>query len=375
MNLIQASYSQNIRARWTNLSRKPLTYTYTGDLNSHDRCKRAWAYEKHAHFSPPEQIQAVFGNLYHSVLEWLAKAHHLYTNGLRTEPDSEEFGKVLLKKLRMLRSQGIHSKVDNDESIKGMVLRKVYPTHTSTTPTTILHPDFDLIIKSAERTEVDLKAPVDLKTHLPTWDKNVFRDHERLHLRGIVDVVRSISKPIHFGKIWEWNSTHTDGKAVTRTVSGKVGDLELWDYKSTNYDPHQILQYVNQMLTYAYIYEKTHNERPVRCVLFFIGEVKPLSEPQVSERFLAIEADNLIVNEKSFQNTLSQVKEIQETINTFEQNPGSLEGGDVNGNLDDDVATNQCIICMKRWDCTTYENYCIKKTGKPSTYLDLYAIR
>jgi len=358
------------------LSRRPLTYTYTGDLNSHDRCKRAWAYEKHAHFSPPEQVQAVFGNLYHSALEWLAKAYHLSSNGLRPEPDSEEFGKVLMKKLRMLRAQGIRSKIEKDEGIRDLVLSKVYPTHTPTTSTTILHPDFDLIIKSAERTEMDLQAPVDLKQELgATWDKVIFRDNERLHLRGIVDVVRSIKKPMNFTEVWEWNSTYTDGKKVNRIVTGKVGDLELWDYKSTKFDPDQILQYVNQMLTYAYIYEKTHNERPVRCVLFFIGEVKPLSEPQVSERFLAIEADNLIVNEKSFQNTLSQVKEIQETINTFEQNPGSLEGGDVNGNLDDDVATNQCIVCMKRWDCTTYENYCINKTGKPSTYLDLYAIK
>ena len=155
------------------MSRRPLTYTYTGDLNSHDRCKRAWAYEKHAHFSPPEQVQTVFGNLYHSSLEWLAKAHRSYSNGLRNEPDSEEFGKVLLKKLRMLRAQGIHSKVENDESIKNMVLRKIYPTHTSTTPTTILHPDFDLIIKNAERTEVDLKAPVDLKKHLLVFERHL----------------------------------------------------------------------------------------------------------------------------------------------------------------------------------------------------------
>ena len=357
------------------MSRRPLTYTYTGDLNSHDRCKRAWAYEKHAHFSPPEQVQAVFGNLYHSALEWLAKAHHQFANKLRTEPDSEEFGKVLLKKLRMLRAQGIHSKVENDESIKGMVLRKVSPSHTDTKATTTLHPDFELIIKSAERTEVDLKAPVDLKTHLPTWNKAVFRDNERLHLRGIVDVVRSISNPMQFDRLWEWNSTHTDGKAVPRTVLGKVGDLELWDYKSTNYDPNQILQYVNQMLTYAYIYEKTHNERPVRCVLFFIGEVKSPGQTQVPERFIVIEADNKTVNEKSFQNTLSQVEQIQETINTFENDPASLEGGDVNGDLDDEVATNQCILCMKRWDCSTYAKYSIGKTGNLSKDVDLYAIR
>ena len=357
------------------MSKRPLTYTYTGDLNSHDRCKRAWAYEKHAHFSPPEQVQAVFGNLYHSALEWLAKAHHQFANKLRSEPDSEEFGKVLLKKLRMLRAQGIHSKVENDESIKGMVLRKVYPSHTDATPTTVLHPDFEIIIKSAERTEVDLKAPVDLKATLPTWDKDVFREHDRLHLRGIVDVVRSIRNPMEFDRLWEWNSTHTDGKAISRKVTGKVGDLELWDYKSTNYDPNQIVQYVNQMLTYAYIYEKTHNERPVRCVLFFIGEVTPPGQPQVPERFIVIEADNRTVNEKSFQNTLRQVVQIQETINTFENDPASLEGGDVNGDLDDEVATKQCIVCMKRWDCSTYENYSIKKTGKKSTYLDLYAIR
>ena len=81
------------------------------------------------------------------------------------------------------------------------------------------------------------------------------------------------------------------------------------------------------------------------------------------------------MNEKSFPDTLRQVEQIQETINTFENDPASLEGGDVNGNLDDEVATKQCIVCMKRWDCSTYENYSVKKTGKKSTYLDLYAIR
>ena len=102
----------------------------------------------------------------------------------------------------MLRAQGIHSKVENDESIKGMVLRKVYPSHTDAKPTTVLHPDFEIIIKSVERTEVDLKAPVDLKATLPTWDKDVFREHDRLHLRGIVDVVRSIRNPMQFDRLW-----------------------------------------------------------------------------------------------------------------------------------------------------------------------------
>ena len=77
---------------------------------------------------------------------------------IASEPDSEEFGKVLLKKLRMLRAQEYTQKVENDESIKGMILRKVYPSHTDAKPTTVLHPDFEIIIKSAERTEVDLKG-------------------------------------------------------------------------------------------------------------------------------------------------------------------------------------------------------------------------
>ena len=33
------------------------------------------------------------------------------------------------------------------------------------------------------------------------------------------------------------NSTHTDGKAISRKVTGKVGDLELWDYKSYELRP------------------------------------------------------------------------------------------------------------------------------------------
>ena len=156
------------------MSKRPLTYTFTGDLSSHDRCKRAWAYEKHIKFTPPEQVQAVFGNLYHSSLEWLAKSYRQHTLHGTPLPNSEDFRKVLLKFLRMLRAQGISSKVTTDDQIADIVLGKIYPTHTAGKRTTAMDPEFEKIISNAERTEVDLRAPVDLKRpfHLGTQPRS-----------------------------------------------------------------------------------------------------------------------------------------------------------------------------------------------------------
>ena len=125
------------------------------------------------------------------------------------------------------------------------------------------------------------------------------------------------------------------------------------------------------MLTYAYIYERTHSVRPKRCVLFFIGDHHPRRAKSSPRRFLVIEADDPKVNRASFQRTIEQVQDIQDTINTFEAEPSSLKGGDLHDNLDKDVAEKQCIICMKRWDCKTFHDYSMKTSGKPSPYTDL----
>ena len=353
------------------MSKRPLTYTFTGDLSSHDRCKRAWAYEKHIKFTPPEQVQAVFGNLYHSSLEWLAKSYRQHTLHGTPLPNSEDFRKVLLKFLRMLRAQGISSKVTTDDQIADIVLGKIYPTHTAGKPTTAMDPEFEKIISNAERTEVDLRAPVDLKKALPSWNPTTFRDHQVLHLRGIVDVVRSVYDKLQYDYTWEWDSTGKDGQAVAKTTTSRKGELELWDYKATSFDPTQALHYVNQMLTYAHIYERTHNVRPKRCILFFIGDHHPRRGKSSPRKFLVIEADDPKVNHASFQRTLEQVEEIQGTINTFEANPSSLKGGNVKDVLEKDVAEKQCIICMKRWDCKTFHDYNMKTAGKPSPYTDL----
>ena len=142
------------------MSKRPLTYTFTGDLSSHDRCKRAWAYEKHIKFTPPEQVQAVFGNLYHSSLEWLAKSYRQHTLHGTPLPNSEDFRKVLLKFLRMLGPRHF-MKVTTDDQIADIVLGE-HPTQYGKR-TTAMDPEFEKIISNAERTEVDLRAPVDLK--------------------------------------------------------------------------------------------------------------------------------------------------------------------------------------------------------------------
>ena len=131
----------------------------------------------------------------------------------------------------------------------------------------------------------------------------------------------------------------TEGRQVESLIQAAEQELELWDYKATRYDKEHILQYVKQMLTYAYIYERTQGGRPGRCVLFFIKEC-----PSSKRRFLVIDASDVDVNRACFEWTLTQIREIEQSKLVFEANPGELMGGDSNDALASDVAQNQCII-------------------------------
>ena len=84
--------------------------------------------------------------------------------------------------------------------------------------------DFEMIITNAERTEVDLRAPVDLKASLPSWDATTFRGHETLHLRGIVDVVRNVQQNAVYDYIWKWDATGKMGKLWVNLQQQRQGN-------------------------------------------------------------------------------------------------------------------------------------------------------
>lgn len=80
--------------------------------------------------------------------------------------------------------------------------------------------------------------------------------------------------------------------------------------------------YVRQLLTDAALYQERSGKTPVRCVLFFVNEPKP------DRQLLAIPVDPSVI--KTAEDwTIDQVRQLRGTVVKFQNDPMSVDGGNL----------------------------------------------
>jgi hypothetical protein len=106
-------------------------------------------------------------------------------------------------------------------------------------------------------------------------------------------------------------------------------------------------------MTYAALYRDRTGSLPARCVVFFINE------PDPDQQLLAIETDDATVD-AALEWTEAQVAELQQTVQAFEADPLSLDGGGLTmaaaplASRVSNELTQQCTTCGFRFDCRAY---------------------
>lgn len=317
--------------------------SYTGDLLAHRRCGRAWAYEKRAGFQPYEVVQAMEGRLVHHAMQWLTRQYQEELDR-RRHVTGEELRKQLDRYFKVLWARGIRTLFVSKEETLNRVVENLFPKGQ-------IDPVVKAVIEGAVHTEYELRA---VKKVLPA-DVGDFAGKSRILLTDILDLVIQQQSPLTYERIWVCDSIdRLEGHVEENVKTAATGDFEIWDYKATRANSPFRDDYVRQLLTYAALYRDRTGHLPARCVLFFINE-----RPRMNRRLLAVDVSPAIVD-AALGWTYEQVRLLRATASAFEEDPTSVEGGELGlfdqqpGHRLSPETKQQCTACSFRFDCTEY---------------------
>lgn len=332
--------------------------SYTGDLLAHRRCRRAWAYEKHAGFVPYEQVQAMEGRLLHHGMEWLSR-EFAATRNLATR---SELRQQLEHYYRVLRSRGITTAFSSRDEVLERILDNLYAGETK------MHRAVSAVIRGAVHTEYPLRS---VKKVLPAK----FAGKSKIMLTGIIDLVTQQPDALTYHRVWRWTDEEAlEGKVVAEEIAAAPGDEEIWDFKASKAKTHYLIDYVRQVVTYAGLYRERTGRLPSRCVIYFVNERDEV------KGLLAVPVDDNIVD-AAVEWTVGEVEQLRATTLDFESDPLSIEGGSallrdqpIGDRVDDDLKA-QCTGCGQRFDCGEYVAHLGPgKAGEPKRDVDPLAV-
>ncbi len=163
--------------------------SYTGDILGHRRCRRAWAYEKHAGFQKYEQVQAMEGRLIHHAMEWMTSQFRRNgTHVTRADLDAQ-----MERHFRVLWARGVRTAFTAKRVVLDRILDCVIPNG-------VLHPTVQMAIEGAAHTEYELRA---VRRLIPNPN-----GREKLLLTGILDLVIQ-QLGFTYPRSWNWTSRPT----------------------------------------------------------------------------------------------------------------------------------------------------------------------
>jgi hypothetical protein len=312
--------------------------SYTGDILSHRRCGRAWAYEKHARFRQYEQVQAMEGRLTHHAMEWLTRFYQdqgLHADHVACYQQIDHHAKILA-------ARGIRTTYASKETTLNRVIGNLFPKKS-------MHPTVQLVIEGAVHTEYELRSVM----ALPETGSH----KSSLMLTGVLDLVVQSQRSLTYRRTWEWTEPSTlEGHLIKYVSRSQPNDIEIWDYKGSRADTPYLRDYVVQLLTYAKLFQERTGQLPQRCVLFFINE------PQPDKQLIAVDVTPEMIKAATAW-TVKQVTLLQETISTFEEQPLSVPAGEYDKRgeaLENRVSSElkkQCTTCGRRFGCDPYKAY------------------
>lgn len=324
--------------------------SYTGDILAHRRCRRAWAFEKHVGFHKYEQSQAMEGRLVHHAMEWLTTYHRKH----HRHATAPELQAQLIVFFRVLWARGIRTQWERKQDVLDRVRDHLFPGG-------LMHTTVEHAIEGAAHTEYELRAVHPLP-QLPGRAS-------KLLLTGVMDLVLR-QKGFTYPLQWAWTSlSELAGEVKDNAVIAAGGEVEIWDYKATSASTGFLADYVLQLLTYGALYAERAGTLPIRGVLFFINETDP------SRQLLSVAMTAPIVH-AALQWTITQVGDIQDTIDQCEQDPLAVAGGELALSalpLGQKITTElrkQCTGCSWRFDCDEYRTY----AGNSSSEVDIHNI-
>lgn len=306
--------------------------SFTGDILSHGRCRRSWAYESHAGFNPYEQTQAMEGRLLHHAMEWLGR--RLQADGVHAT--RSECASQLERIFRSLYAQGIRSAFRSKADLIGDVVGRLYDGDV---PNSVVQ----TVLEGARHIEYEMR----------TVRQVVAGDYggkSKLVLTGVVDLVTQLGSPLSYRRTWVWSGAALlDGHPEDLLTRAQPGDVEIWDYKGSRSSTRYVESYVKQLLTYANLYADRTGSAPARCVVYFVNE------PDEDKRLLAIPIDGPRL-EAALSWTFDEVREIADTISQFQLDPLSVSGGGSGGEITGELR-QQCILCAQRFDCAEFVDH------------------
>lgn len=331
--------------------------SYTGDLLAHRRCPRAWAYEKHVGLHPYEQVQAMEGHLVHHAMEWLTR--HYQENGRKQHATRAQLDEQLAQYYKILWGKGIRTTFGGKADTLKRVADHLYPP-----PKHEPLPEVQAVVEGALHEEYPLRS---VRQVVPA----LFGGKSRVLLTGVLDVVVHQKTSLVYKRTWHWTDfKELEGEVSGATETAETGDLEIWDYKGTQAKTGYLEDYVRQVVTYAALLEDRLG-LPRRCVLFFVNE------PDEEQRLLAIPITRKVVD-ASVDWTMSQVRELRQTVLQMQVDPLSIEGGDLRlrdrppGKRITEDLKAQCTACGQRFDCMAYRSHLGPgKNGKEHTDVDI----
>ena len=316
--------------------------SYTGDLLAHRRCPRAWAYEKHVGMHPYEQVQAMEGYLVHHAMEWLTTYYQEHDR--KAHATRDQLIEQLNRYFKILWGKGIRTTFSSRDDTIERVANHLYPL-----PKGQPLPEVKAVVEGALHEEYPLRS---VRKVVPAR----FGGKSRVLLTGVLDVVVQQQSTLTYQRVWQWTDTEKlDGEPVEAVEIAQKGDLEIWDYKGTRSSTGYLEDYVRQVVTYAALLEDRLG-LPKRCVLFFVNE------PDRKKRLLAIPINREVVD-GAVEWTLEQVRDLRQTVLRMQDDPLSIEGGDLRLRdlpLKERVTTElkaQCTACGQRFDCSAYRSF------------------
>jgi PD-(D/E)XK nuclease superfamily len=316
--------------------------SYTGDLLAHRRCPRAWAYEKHVGMHPYEHVQAMEGYLVHHAMEWLTRYYQ--ESGRKKHASRQELKDQLAAYFKILWGKGIRTTFSSRDDTIERVVNHLYPL-----PKGKPLPEVKAVVEGALHEEYPLRS---VRKVVPAK----FGGKSRVLLTGVLDVVVQQQSSLTYRRVWEWKKgKDLAGEATVAQEVAKQGDLEIWDYKGVRSTTGYLEDYVRQVVTYAALLEDRIG-LPKRCVLFFVNE------PDPEKRLLAIPISRAVIR-GAVDWTLEQVQDLRQTVLQMQQDPLSIDGGDLRLHhlpLKDRVTKElqaQCTACGQRFDCAAYRAY------------------
>ncbi|GAA4243227.1 PD-(D/E)XK nuclease family protein [Dactylosporangium darangshiense] len=316
--------------------------SYTGDLLAHRRCRRAWAFEKHVGVHPYEQVQAMEGFMIHHAMQWLTDRHR----ATGAHADVASLTAQLNSYFLVLWSRGIRTTFASKQETVDRVTRHLYDVEADAP-----HPEVLAAVEGAQHEEYPLRS---VRKVVP----ELYGGKSKILLTGILDVVIQQKNTLTYPLQWRWTDKAAMlGEVIDVPDQAAVGDTEIWDYKGTRLRQNRSRDdYVRQVVTYAGLLQDRIG-LPRRCVLFFTNE-----KPGSGRRLLSIPIDQEVID-ASFAWTLEQVRELRNTVLQIQQDPLSIDGGDLTKQhlpmaqrVDQDLKA-QCTACGQRFDCDAYRAF------------------